>query len=100
MDPRTTALLLLNDIKEREKNVSEAAETVRRMIEGFEVGAQAVANEIRSVVHLHMTALEERKRELIQRLETVRATKLDPIKSQVEQPHMPRKEMFSYAKSR
>lgn len=94
MDIRGAAMHLLNDVKQREKNVSEAVDSVRRMVERIEVGAQAVASELRSVIHLHMSALEERKRDLLQRLETVRTTKLNTLKGQNDQLHAARSRMI------
>ena len=93
VDVRGAAQLLLTDMKQREKTVGEAAESVRRMVERIEVGSQAVASELRSVIHLHMSALEERKRDLLQRLETVRTTKLNTLKGQNDQLHSTRGRM-------
>lgn len=86
-------MLLLNDVKQREKNMADAVDSVRRMVERIEVGTQAVASELRSVIHKHMSALEERKRDLLQRLETVRTTKLNTLRGQNEQLHTVRSRM-------
>lgn len=37
---------------------------------------KSVVRELRSVIHLHITALEERKRDLLQKVNTIRQAKL------------------------
>lgn len=43
-----------------------------------------MACELRSVIHLHVAALEERKRDLLALVETIRLSKMNALKSQSE----------------
>ncbi|ETN84396.1 NHL repeat protein [Necator americanus] len=54
------------------------------MSERVDASVQAAASELRSLMHLHMSALEERKRELLQRVDTIRQTKTKNLKAQAE----------------
>lgn len=45
---------------------------------------KSVVRELRSVIHLHITALEERKRDLLQKVNTIRQAKLTSLKLQGE----------------
>ena len=45
---------------------------------------QATASELRSEIHRHISALEERKRELLQKVDTVRQSKLATLKGQTD----------------
>lgn len=45
---------------------------------------QSAIRELRSAIHLHISALEERKRDLLQRIDTIRQTKISTLKAQGE----------------
>lgn len=81
-DLRSAASLLLCESRQKEKSIEEAMEGVGRMTDRVDSSVQAVATELRYVIHTHITALEERKRELLRRLDTVRKTKVNALKAQ------------------
>lgn len=83
-DIRNAVSFLLAEAKQNEKGIDDAVESVCRMTERVDVSVAAVAAELRSVIHQHVGALEERKRELLQSLETIRHTKLQALKGQSE----------------
>uniref|UniRef100_A0A1I7XNS5 B box-type domain-containing protein n=1 Tax=Heterorhabditis bacteriophora TaxID=37862 RepID=A0A1I7XNS5_HETBA len=83
-DLRSSVAVLLAEWKHNEKNIDEAIESVRRMGERVDASVQAVASELRSVMHLHISALEERKRELLQSVDTIRQSKMKALKMQGE----------------
>ncbi|KHJ99059.1 b-box zinc finger [Oesophagostomum dentatum] len=83
-DARTCVNLLLAESRRNERSIEEAIESVRAMSERVDASVQAAASELRSLMHLHMSALEERKRELLQRVDTIRQTKTKNLKAQAE----------------
>uniref|UniRef100_A0A915ACY9 B box-type domain-containing protein n=1 Tax=Parascaris univalens TaxID=6257 RepID=A0A915ACY9_PARUN len=83
-DLRTAVLMLIAGSKHDQKNVEDAIETVRRMSERIEASVQSVMRELRSVIHIHISALEERKRDLLQRVDTIRQSKMSVLKAQGE----------------
>ncbi|VDM47832.1 unnamed protein product [Toxocara canis] len=86
-DIRTAVVMLIAGSKHDQKNVEDAIETVRRMSERVEASVQAsksVMRELRSVIHIHISALEERKRDLLQRVDTIRQSKMGVLKAQGE----------------
>ncbi|KIH67287.1 NHL repeat protein [Ancylostoma duodenale] len=83
-DARTCVNSLLAESRRNERSIEEAIESVRAMSERVDASVQAAASELRSLMHLHMSALEERKRELLQRVDTIRQTKTKNLKAQAE----------------
>ncbi|VDK42640.1 unnamed protein product [Anisakis simplex] len=83
-DLRASINLLINNSKHDQKNIEDAVETVRRMGERVEASVQSVMRELRSVIHMHISALEQRKCDLLQRLDTIRQSKMSVLKAQGE----------------
>lgn len=83
-DVRVCVISLLAESRRNERSIEEAIESVRAMSERVDASVQAAASELRSLMHLHMSALEERKRELLQRVDTIRQSKTKNLKAQVE----------------
>uniref|UniRef100_A0A915PYU1 B box-type domain-containing protein n=1 Tax=Setaria digitata TaxID=48799 RepID=A0A915PYU1_9BILA len=81
---RTSLLALIASSKHDQKNLEDALETVRRMLERVDASVQSAIRELRSAIHLHISALEERKRDLLQRVDTIRQTKISTLKAQGE----------------
>ncbi|EJD76381.1 B-box zinc finger family protein [Loa loa] len=81
---RTSLLTLIASSKHDQKNLEDALETVRRMLERVDASVQSAIRELRSAIHLHISALEERKRDLLQRVDTIRQTKISTLKAQGE----------------
>ncbi|VDO30400.1 unnamed protein product, partial [Onchocerca flexuosa] len=84
---RTSLLTLMASSRHDQKNLEDALETVRRMLERVDASVQvkSTIRELRSAIHLHISALEERKRDLLQRVDTIRQTKISILKAQGEQ---------------
>ncbi|KAK6036997.1 b-box zinc finger, partial [Cooperia oncophora] len=74
-DVRACVVSMLAESRRNERSIEEAVESVRTMSERVDASVQAAASELRSLIHLHMSALEERKRELLQRVDTIRQSK-------------------------
>lgn len=67
------------------RSLEESSEAVTRMSERIESRVVSIANEVKAMWHHYVSALEERKRFLLQRLETIRAAKLESLASQREE---------------
>ncbi|KAK6019517.1 b-box zinc finger [Ostertagia ostertagi] len=83
-DVRACVVSMLAESRRNERSIEEAVESVRTMSERVDASVQAAASELRSLIHLHMSALEERKRELLQRVDTIRQSKTKNLKAQAE----------------
>ncbi|GMT00525.1 hypothetical protein PENTCL1PPCAC_22699 [Pristionchus entomophagus] len=75
---------IVADSREEEKKCDEVEGEIGRMMERVDSSVQGVASEVRSVMHLHVCALEERKRDLLALIETTRVSKMNGLKSQSE----------------
>ncbi|KAL3860553.1 hypothetical protein ACJMK2_010669 [Sinanodonta woodiana] len=72
---KTITLKLLTDAKAGIKALEDGIEITQGMAEKVEVRTQIVTNEVRAVMQKHLTALEERERELMRRVEKIRQVK-------------------------
>lgn len=75
---------LITDSKNVQKSMEDAFEGVKRMSERVEASVQSVVGEMRSVIHLHISALEERKRDLLQRIDRIHQSKILTLNQQSE----------------
>uniref|UniRef100_A0AC34FTW7 B box-type domain-containing protein n=1 Tax=Panagrolaimus sp. ES5 TaxID=591445 RepID=A0AC34FTW7_9BILA len=75
---------LVNESKNIQRSLEDSKEGIKRMSERIEASVQAVAGEMRSVIHLHISALEERKRDLLQRVDSIHQTKIQTLNQQNE----------------
>lgn len=85
---KTISLKLLADAKAGMRAVEESMEMTGKMAERIEMRAQAIATEIRTVTRRHMAALEERERELLQRVEKIRQVKGKSLHLQLDELRM------------
>ncbi|KAJ1368413.1 hypothetical protein KIN20_029540 [Parelaphostrongylus tenuis] len=83
-DVRLCIVSLLAESRRNERSIDEAIESVRAMCERVDASVQAATSEVRSHMHLHISALEERKRELLQKVETVKLSKTKNLKDQID----------------
>uniref|UniRef100_A0A0N5AF22 B box-type domain-containing protein n=1 Tax=Syphacia muris TaxID=451379 RepID=A0A0N5AF22_9BILA len=83
-DLRSSFNSLLSSTKHDQKDVEDALVTVRRMADRVEASVQAVGRELRSVAHLLISAIEDRKRILMQKVDTIRQSKLGTLQVQSE----------------
>ena len=82
---KSISLKLLADAKAGMRAVEESMEMTTKMAERIELRAQAIAMEIRAATRRHMTALEERERELLQRVEKIRQVKGKSLHLQLDE---------------
>lgn len=82
---KTISLKLLADAKAGMRAVEESMEMTGKMAERIEMRAQAIATEIRAVTRRHMASLEERERELLQRVEKIRQVKGKSLHLQLDE---------------
>ena len=82
---KTISLKLLQDAKAGMRAVEESMEMTSKMAEKIEQRAQTIATEIRTVTRRHMAALEERERELLQRVEKIRQVKGKSLHLQLDE---------------
>lgn len=85
---KTVTVKLLEDAKSGLKDIEKNLSQTQTMMERVEVRAQAVASEVRATTRRHMTALEERERELLRRIDKIRTVKGHSLKSQMEELKM------------
>lgn len=85
---KTISLKLLADAKAGMRAVEESMEMTSKMAERIELRAQAIATEIRTATRRHMAALEERERELLQRVEKIRQVKGKSLHLQLDELRM------------
>lgn len=62
----------------------KTGDTIKRLIEGVVTNAATAENEIRAAFDTHVSALEDRRKELLKRVETVKSLKLSVLISQAE----------------
>jgi len=82
---KSISLKLLADAKAGMRAVEESMEMTTKMAERIELRAQTIAMEIRTATRRHMTALEERERELLQRVEKIRQVKGKSLHLQLDE---------------
>lgn len=74
-DSRTVTVKLLADAKAGMKALEESIQVTQGMAERVEVRSQSITTEIRNIIQRHRLALEERERDLLRRVETIRQVK-------------------------
>lgn len=82
---KTVTMKLLEDAKLGLQDIEKNITQTQSMAERVEVRAQAVASEVRATTRRHMTALEERERELLRRIDKIRTVKGLSLKNQLEE---------------
>ncbi|ELT96190.1 hypothetical protein CAPTEDRAFT_90967 [Capitella teleta] len=82
---KTVTLKLLADARAGMKAIEESLQLTQSMAERVEERAQAVATEVRATTRRHMSALEDRERELLRRLDKVRQVKGKSLHLQLEE---------------
>jgi tripartite motif-containing protein 71 len=83
-EPQTSLRRLINESKNIQRSFEDSKEGIKRMIERIEASVQSVVGEMRSIIHLHISALEERKRDLLQRVDSIHQTKILSLNQQNE----------------
>ena len=82
---KTITLKLLADARAGMKAIEESIHLTQGMAERAEVRAQAVANEVRATTRRHMSALEERERDLLRHVEKIRQVKGKTLHFQIDE---------------
>ncbi|XP_077983416.1 E3 ubiquitin-protein ligase TRIM71-like [Glandiceps talaboti] len=75
---------LVSDAKMGVRAMEEAITMAQNMAERVEVRTQAVATEVRATIRRHISALEERERELLHKVEKIRQVKGKSLHMQAE----------------
>ncbi|CAI2309546.1 unnamed protein product [Caenorhabditis sp. 36 PRJEB53466] len=75
---------LANESQLLQWQCEKTGETIKRIIEGIVANATTAENEILTAFDSHATALEERRKELLKRVETVKSLKLSVLISQAD----------------
>uniref|UniRef100_A0AC35GHM4 Uncharacterized protein n=1 Tax=Panagrolaimus sp. PS1159 TaxID=55785 RepID=A0AC35GHM4_9BILA len=83
-ESQTALRRLVNESKNIQRSFEDSKDGIKRMMERIEASVQAVAGEMRSIIHLHISALEERKRDLLQRVDSIHHTKIQTLNQQTE----------------
>ena len=82
---KTVSLKLLSDAKAGMKALDEGIQATQSMAERVERQAQAVATDVRTSMRQHLSALEEREKELLRRVEKIRQMKGKALHYQLEE---------------
>ncbi|XP_014274463.1 E3 ubiquitin-protein ligase TRIM71 [Halyomorpha halys] len=80
----TSSLKLLADAKMNAQSAKECLDISQRMLETVNFRSQSVAKEIRIIMRHFQTAIEERERELLSKVERIRLMKYKAIQQQIE----------------
>ncbi|EGT36603.1 CBN-LIN-41 protein [Caenorhabditis brenneri] len=75
---------LANESQLLQWQCDKTGDTIKRIIDGIVMNATTAENEIRTAFDTHVNALEERRKELLKRVETVKKMKLSVLISQSE----------------
>lgn len=76
---------LANESQLLQWQCEKTGDTIKRIIDGIMTNAVTAENEIRTSFDTHVNALEERRKELLKRVETVKSMKLTVLINQAEQ---------------
>ncbi|XP_054722067.1 E3 ubiquitin-protein ligase TRIM71-like [Uloborus diversus] len=74
-DSRQNYICILEEAKNNLRTIEESIQTNQSLADDVELKIQNVAAEIRTTVRRHMSALEERERDLLRQLEKIRQVK-------------------------
>ncbi|XP_072013659.1 E3 ubiquitin-protein ligase TRIM71-like [Amphiura filiformis] len=83
-DSKSITLRLLSDAKNSVRMLQESLSTTQNVAERVEMRTQSVASDVRSTIRRHMSALEERERDLLRKVETIRQVKGTALHQQSE----------------
>uniref|UniRef100_A0A1I7U5Z5 BBC domain-containing protein n=1 Tax=Caenorhabditis tropicalis TaxID=1561998 RepID=A0A1I7U5Z5_9PELO len=84
-DLRMAVRELVNESRVLQGQCEKTEDTIKRIIDGILTNASTAENEIKAAFETHINALEERRKELLKRVETVKSMKLSVLVSQAEQ---------------
>ncbi|UMM10454.1 hypothetical protein L5515_000219 [Caenorhabditis briggsae] len=83
-DVRMAVGELTNESQVLQWQCEKTGETIQRLIDGIVNNASTAENEIRTAFDTHVNALEERRKELLKRVEAVKSLKLSVLITQAE----------------
>ncbi|XP_068224663.1 E3 ubiquitin-protein ligase TRIM71-like isoform X1 [Palaemon carinicauda] len=81
---RNDTLRLLTEARSGIRAIEESIGLTKRMVDRVDLRAQAVANDVRNTARRHITAIEERERKLLNKVEKIRLVKGKTLKDQVD----------------
>lgn len=82
---KTVTIKLLSDAKAGLKAIEDSMQQTQSVSQSVEMRAQSVASEIRATTRHYMTALEERERELLKRVDKICQVKGNSLHYQMEE---------------
>ncbi|CAC42254.1 Protein lin-41 [Caenorhabditis elegans] len=83
-DIRVAVGEVVNESQLLQWQCEKTGDTIKQIIDGIVTNATTAENEIRAAFDTHVNALEERRKELLKRVETVKNLKLSVLISQAE----------------
>ena len=90
---KSLTMKLLTDAKMGLKTIDDSIQMTKAMSDRIEARTQAVANEVRVTTQRHRTALEERERTLLRRIEKIRQIKGKSLLNQLEELRLGARQM-------
>lgn len=81
---RSVTLKLLTDARSGIRAIEDSIGVTKRMVDRVELRAKAVASDVRSTTRRHISALEDRERKLLHRVERIRQVKGKTLQDQID----------------
>ncbi|XP_045598418.1 E3 ubiquitin-protein ligase TRIM71 [Procambarus clarkii] len=81
---RTVTVKLLTDARTGIRAIEDSIGVTKRMVDRVDLRAQAVASDVRTTTRRHITALEDRERKLLHKVERIRQVKGKTLQDQID----------------
>ncbi|XP_037803838.1 E3 ubiquitin-protein ligase TRIM71-like [Penaeus monodon] len=81
---RSVTLKLLTDARTGIRTIEDSIGVTKRMVDRVDLRAQAVASDVRSTTRRHISALEDRERKLLHKVEKIRQVKGKTLQDQID----------------
>lgn len=81
---RSVTLKLLTDARSGIRAIEDSIGVTKRMVDRVDLRAQAVASDVRSTTRRHISALEDRERKLLHKVERIRQVKGKTLQDQID----------------
>ncbi|MPC50027.1 E3 ubiquitin-protein ligase TRIM71 [Portunus trituberculatus] len=81
---RSITLQLLTDARSGIRAIEDSIGVTKRMVDRVELRAKAVASDVRSTTRRHISALEDRERKLLSKVERIRQVKGKTLQDQID----------------
>lgn len=81
---RSVTLKLLTDARSGIRAIEDSIGVTKRMVDRVELRAKAVASDVRTTTRRHISALEDRERKLLNKVERIRQVKGKTLQDQID----------------